>query len=77
MADCPVFQKYNADYDLSAKEGADTLAPTGGETAACIGEITSACGEGDGGTKKKTVNGLFFSFHIPCRTEKNKREVKG
>uniref|UniRef100_A0A8C7GXF1 Mitochondrial outer membrane transport complex Sam37/metaxin N-terminal domain-containing protein n=1 Tax=Oncorhynchus kisutch TaxID=8019 RepID=A0A8C7GXF1_ONCKI len=29
-------QKYNADYDLSAKEGADTLAPTGGETAACI-----------------------------------------
>uniref|UniRef100_A0AAZ3SHG7 Metaxin-1 n=1 Tax=Oncorhynchus tshawytscha TaxID=74940 RepID=A0AAZ3SHG7_ONCTS len=34
-------QKYNADYDLSAKGGADTLAPTGGETAACIGEITS------------------------------------
>uniref|UniRef100_A0A8C8F315 Metaxin-1 n=1 Tax=Oncorhynchus tshawytscha TaxID=74940 RepID=A0A8C8F315_ONCTS len=29
-------QKYNADYDLSAKGGADTLAPTGGETAACI-----------------------------------------
>lgn len=23
---CAVFQKYNADYDLSAKEGADTLA---------------------------------------------------
>lgn len=23
---CPFFQKYNADYDLSAKEGADTLA---------------------------------------------------
>uniref|UniRef100_A0AAZ3QA30 Metaxin glutathione S-transferase domain-containing protein n=1 Tax=Oncorhynchus tshawytscha TaxID=74940 RepID=A0AAZ3QA30_ONCTS len=34
VADCPAFQKYNADYDLSAKGGADTLAPTGGETAA-------------------------------------------
>uniref|UniRef100_A0A8C7GXI2 Uncharacterized protein n=1 Tax=Oncorhynchus kisutch TaxID=8019 RepID=A0A8C7GXI2_ONCKI len=33
-------QKYNADYDLSAKEGADTLAPTGGETAACIVDVT-------------------------------------
>lgn len=26
MAAFAVFQKYNADYDLSAKEGADTLA---------------------------------------------------
>uniref|UniRef100_A0A8C7RDX2 Metaxin glutathione S-transferase domain-containing protein n=1 Tax=Oncorhynchus mykiss TaxID=8022 RepID=A0A8C7RDX2_ONCMY len=33
-------KKYNADYDLSAKEGADTLAPTGGETAACIVDVT-------------------------------------